>query len=29
MDGSIEIDNSSDASVLPEVSEFTAVNVVE
>jgi basic membrane protein A len=29
MDGSIAIDNSSDASVLPEVSEFTTVNVVE
>ncbi|MBG0788589.1 MAG: BMP family ABC transporter substrate-binding protein [Anaerolineaceae bacterium] len=29
MDGTIEIDNSSDASVLPEVSEFTTVNVIE
>jgi basic membrane protein A len=28
-DGSIEIDNSSDTAVLPEVSEFTTVNVVE
>jgi basic membrane protein A len=29
MDGTIEIDNSSEASVLPEVSEFTTVNVIE
>lgn len=29
MDGTIEIDNSSDTTVLPEVSEFTTVNVIE
>ena len=29
MDGSITIDNSSDTTVLPEVSEYTTVNVVE
>lgn len=29
MDGTIEIDNGSDASVLPEVSESTTVNVIE
>ena len=29
MDGSIAIDNSSDTAVLPEVSEYTTVNVVE
>ena len=29
MDGTISIDNSSDTSVLPEVSEFTTVNVIE
>ena len=28
-DGTIQIDNSSDTSVLPEVSEYTTVNVVE
>jgi len=29
MDGTIEIDNSSETTVLPEVSEFTTVNVIE
>lgn len=29
MDGTIVIDNSSDTTVLPEVSEFTTVNVIE
>ncbi len=29
MDGTIEIDNSSDTTVLPEISEFTTVNVIE
>ncbi len=28
-DGTIQIDNSSDTAVLPEVSEFTTVNVIE
>ena len=29
MDGSIAIDNSSDTAVLPEISEYTTVNVIE